>query len=116
MSRQIIPGPTPTGDAITALGSLSTNTSISLATSGLRTATLAADITLSAAGMSAARSHVVQVLVTASGARALAFESGWLWTGLAPTALADEAQGLLTLTNADASTVLASWQALGDGS
>lgn len=132
MARQIIPGPVPppvrsvndekgdveVSDRVVDLGSVSTNTAIPLDAAAVYRLTLAADVTLSATGMQAGRSRAVQVRVTASGARTLAFSSSWKWTGTKPSALASGAQGLLFLTydGATESDVVASWQDLGDGS
>lgn len=128
-ARQIIPGPVPapvrsvndeTGDvevsdAVVALGSVAVNTAIPLDAAAVYTLTLAADVTLSVSDAPTTRSRVVQVLVTASGARVLAFSSGWLWAGAKPASMLDTAQGLLTLSTMGAA-VIASWQDLGDGS
>lgn len=105
-------------DAVVVVGSVSTNYAIPLDAAAVYKLTLTANVTLSATGMSAARSRAVQVRVTASGARTLAFSSAWRWAGAKPTALASGAQGLLFLTfDGDAEAdVVASWQALGDGS
>lgn len=132
MARQILYGPVPppvrsvntaTGDVevsdrVIAVGSVSANYAIPLDAAAVYTLTLAANVTLSATGMSAARSRAVQVRVTASGARVLAFSSAWKWAGAKPAALASGAKGLLYLTSdGDAEAdVVAAWQALGDGS
>ena len=112
MARQIIPGPVPppvrsvndeTGDVevsepVVDLGSVSANAAIPLDTAAVYTLTLADDVTLSVSDAPTTVSRVVQVLVTASGARTLSFSSGWLWDGAKPASMLDGAKGILSLT------------------
>lgn len=130
MARQILYGPMPppvrsvntaTGDVevsdrVIPVGSGVTNYAIPLDAAAVYTLTLTENVTLSVTGVPAATSRVVQVRVTASGARTLAFASGWEWSGKKPAALADGSKGILTVQSLGASVVIASWQALGDGS
>lgn len=132
MARQILYGPVPppvrsvndevgdveVSDRVVAVGAVSANYAIPLDAAAVYTLTLAADVTLSATGMQAGRSPAVQVRVTASGARTLAFSSSWKWAGAKPSSLASGAQGMLFLTSdgATEADVVAAWQDLGDGS